>query len=628
MVTGNPAIARRCRTFRFAVVVCKRGANRELAMNDLGMRMAWTLGLLALALAAAPVAAVQYVVEPVVDVIDAPADGSQGFSQAELDQMLAPIALYPDSLLSQVLIAATYPLEIVAAARWSRQNPQLDGEEAVAAVADRDWDPSVKALVAFPELLARLDENLEWTRNLGDAMLFQEAQVMDSIQFLRARADAAGSLETPEFTRVIREERTIIIEPAVTRIVHVPFYDPWIVYGPWWRPLHPPFFWGPPTVFVHGHPGFFWSSGVRVSSGFFFSSFWWPSSSVIIVNNPRFHPPRHRPAWPHYVPGHRWKHSPVHRRGVHYRHPEVRQRYAAQAPVPRSSARWSGAQQPARELAERDDRGAYRGRQDDRGRQDGADLSSRNRPGAESGRPRFSAGNVPRGENREIGEHRPGRELRPGRESQVGVPGARSPGSASFAARPARPDPGTLERRISQSRNDRTASTANSHRSSQVSRPQAGQPSGTAFRAPQASNRDPITTRTQQRNSRNAVPTRTPQVINRNAAPVRTPQATRPQSTQRSASQVTQRSTSQAPQRSTSQAPTRQSQPQRSPAPSAAPAPASSSRASGAGQSNRGSASRGSASRSSESQGSGSSRQDSRGNSGRAGMSRDTRSHR
>jgi hypothetical protein len=609
MVTGNPATARRCRTFRFAVVICNRGANRELAMNDLGMRMAWTLGLLGLALAAVPVAAEQYMVEPVADVIDTPADVSQGFSQAELDQMLAPIALYPDSLLSQVLIAATYPLEIVSAARWSRQNPQLDGEEAVAAVAGRDWDPSVKALVAFPELLARLDENLEWTRNLGDAMLFQEAQVMDSIQFLRARADAAGSLETTEFTRVIREERTIIIEPAVTRIVHVPFYDPWIVYGPWWRPMHPPFFWGPPTVFVHGHPGFFWGSGVRVSSGFFFSSFWWPSSNVIIVNNPRFHPPRHRPAWPHYVPGHRWKHSPVHRRGVHYRHPEVRQRYAAQAPAPRSSARWSGAQQPARELAGRDDRGAYRGRQD------GADLSSRNRPGAESGRPRFSAGNVPRRENREMGDNRPSREHRPSRESHVALPGARSPGAASFAARPARPDAGTLERRMSQARNDRTASTANSHRSSQVSRPQAGQPSGTAFRAPQATNRDPIATRAQQRNSRNAiptrtpqvvnrnaVPTRTPQVVNRNAAPARTPQASRPQSTQRSAAQ----------------APTRQYQPQRSPAPSAAPAPASSSRASGAGKSSRGS----------ESRDSGSSRQDSRGSSGRAGMSRDTRSHR
>jgi hypothetical protein len=125
-------------------------------------------------LAALPVRAQDYIVEPIVDPVLAGVQ--EGFSQAELDQMLAPIALYPDALLSQVLIASTYPLEIVEAARWSRQNPQLAGEDAVAAVADRDWDPSVKALVAFPELLGRLDEDLAWTRSLGDAMLYQEAR--------------------------------------------------------------------------------------------------------------------------------------------------------------------------------------------------------------------------------------------------------------------------------------------------------------------------------------------------------------------------------------------------------------------------------------------------------------------
>jgi hypothetical protein len=598
-------------------------------MNDLGMRMAWTLGMMGLALVAAPVSAERYIVEPITEVIDTRADTAQGFSQAELDQMLAPVALYPDSLLTQVLIAATYPLEIVAAARWSRQNPHLDGEEAVAAVADRDWDPSVKAMVAFPELLARLDDNLEWTRNLGDAMLFQEAEVMDSIQFLRARADAAGSLETNEFTRIIREERTIIIEPAVTRIVHVPFFDPWIVYGPWWRPMHPPFFWGPPTVFVHSHPGFFWGSGVRVSSGFFFSSFWWPSSSVIIVNNPRFHPPRHRPAWPHYVPGQRWKHSPVHRRGVHYRHPEVRQRYAGHREESRPPARWNGAQRSDRELAGRDGREGRVDRSAYRGGQGGGDWSVRNRPGTESSRSQPTTGAATRREHRDIAENRPGRESRaevPGARTQRSRPGS---GSGDFAERPARPDARAVERRIGQSRDDRTAATGNSNRPGQVTRPQAGQSAGTAFRAPQATNRDTVptrtpqasnrnatttrtqqmtnrnatTTRTEQLSNRNATTTRSPQAADRSATTTRTPQATRPQSTPRAASQP---------------AATRQAQPQRSPAPSAAPAPAPGSRASGTRDSNR----------SSESRGSGSSRHDARGDSGRAGMSRDSRSHR
>lgn len=295
-------------------------------MNNLGMRILLTLGLLALA--AAPAHAERYVVEPIVDEVATPVEDAAGFTQAELDQMLAPVALYPDALLSQILVAATYPLEIVEAARWSRQNPQLEGEEAVNAIADRDWDPSVKSLVAFPDLLARLDEDLDWTRSLGDAMLYQEEQVMDSIQFLRARADAAGQLESNEYARVIREEETIIIEPAQTRVVHVPYYDPYVVYGSWWWPAYPPVVWARPTYYYHGHPGYYWSSGIHLSSGFFFSSFYWPQRSVVIVHTPRYyHPPRHRSSRHYYTPGQRWKHNPIHRRGVAYRHDDVRQRY-------------------------------------------------------------------------------------------------------------------------------------------------------------------------------------------------------------------------------------------------------------------------------------------------------------
>ena len=110
--------------------------------------------------------------------------------QAELDQMLAPIALYPDALLSQVLMAATYPIEVVEAARWSRANPGLQGDDAVRAVQNEDWDPSVKSLVAFPQILQRMDEKLEWTRSLGDAFLAQEPQMMDQVQQLRQRAEA------------------------------------------------------------------------------------------------------------------------------------------------------------------------------------------------------------------------------------------------------------------------------------------------------------------------------------------------------------------------------------------------------------------------------------------------------
>src|SRR5450759_340250 len=116
--------------------------------------------------------------------------------QPQLDQMLAPIALYPDALLSQILMAATYPLEVVEAARWSRSHPNFAGDDAVRAAERENWDPSVISLLAFPQVLARMDENLEWTQALGDAFLDQESQVMDTVQDLRRRAQAAGNLRS------------------------------------------------------------------------------------------------------------------------------------------------------------------------------------------------------------------------------------------------------------------------------------------------------------------------------------------------------------------------------------------------------------------------------------------------
>ena len=322
-------------------------------MNHDGLRIITVLA--ALVLAAMPLRAEpDYVPAAGDDAAAVTSADAPAFSQAELDQMLAPIALYPDPLLAQILIASTYPLEIVEAARWSSRNPQLAGEDAVAAVADRDWDPSVKALVAFPDVLARMDEDLDWTRNLGDAMLFQEAQVMDSVQFLRARADAAGSLEQDKHVRVIREQETIIIEPVETRLVHVPYYDTRVVYGPWWRPAYPPLYWGPPSYYYPTYTGFYWSAGIHLSPGFFFSSFYWPHSTVVILNRPHYHyyprhyhAPRYRaPHRSYYVPGERWTHNPAHRRGARYRHAEVRQRYQPYIPAPsarRAAAAGNGA---------------------------------------------------------------------------------------------------------------------------------------------------------------------------------------------------------------------------------------------------------------------------------------------
>ncbi len=248
------------------------------------------------------------------------AEERKTFSQAELDQTLAPVALYPDALLSQVLMAATYPLEIVEAARWSRGHSGIQGDEAVRAVEDKDWDPSVKSLVAFPNLLARMDENLEWTRRLGDAFLGQEAQVMDTIQQLRQRAQAEGKLSSDERQRVSEDGKTIVIEQADPRVVYVPYYDPYVVYGSWWWPAYPPVYWAPWPGYYAGYPGFWWGVGVGISAGFFYGGMSWDHHHVAVVHPYAYYakPGYARPYGPppRQIQAGKWQHDNWHRRGV------------------------------------------------------------------------------------------------------------------------------------------------------------------------------------------------------------------------------------------------------------------------------------------------------------------------
>ncbi|HUR41897.1 MAG TPA: DUF3300 domain-containing protein [Verrucomicrobiae bacterium] len=206
------------------------------------------------------------------------------YERAELEQMLAPIALYPDSVLSHVLIAATYPDQLAEAAEWSRDHPRLEGEAAVDAVERKDWDPSVKALVAFPEVLARMDEDPEWTDELGDAFLDHESDVMDSVQSLRQHAYDAGRLGSLDNVKVVREHQYIYIEPAHHHVIFVPYYDPWWAYGGWWWPHHPPYYWrtwyGRPYSYYGG--GWYWGTSYRVQPTFYSSTFYWPQRRVVV----------------------------------------------------------------------------------------------------------------------------------------------------------------------------------------------------------------------------------------------------------------------------------------------------------------------------------------------------------
>ncbi len=265
------------------------------------------------------------------------------FTQQELDQMLAPIALYPDSLLSQILMASTYPIETVQAARWSRANPNLTGDQAVKAVEQNNWDPSVKSLVAFPQILAMLDEKLDWMERLGDAFLSQQQQVMDTVQDLRQKALAAGNLKSNDIVRVEPQGQTIIIEQANPQIVYVPYYNPTVVYGPWWWSDYPPVYWGPwPGYYERPGfgAGFFWGAGITLGVGFFFGAFDWPHRHVSVVNvNSYYYRPSSRIA--NGPPG-GWQHDPSHRRGVPYRDPVLRQQFGRQDARPDARREYRG----------------------------------------------------------------------------------------------------------------------------------------------------------------------------------------------------------------------------------------------------------------------------------------------
>jgi hypothetical protein len=149
----------------------------------------------------------------------------------QLQQLVAPIALYPDSLVAQILAASTFPEQVVEADQWVQAHPDLKGDALAQAVDQQPWDPSVKALTAFPSVLGNMDKNLSWTSSVGDAYYNQEQDVMDAVQAMRQRAQAARNLQTTEQQTVTSEDSTITIEPANPEVVYVPEYDPWVVYG-------------------------------------------------------------------------------------------------------------------------------------------------------------------------------------------------------------------------------------------------------------------------------------------------------------------------------------------------------------------------------------------------------------
>jgi hypothetical protein len=174
------------------------------------------------------------------------------FRTEELEQLVAPIALYPDALLAHILMAPTYPLEIVSAERWVKANPNLKDQALEDALQTQTWEPSVKSLAAFPQVLTMMNDKFDWTQKRGDAFLAQQKDVMDAVQRLRTKTQVQGHLQSMPEQKVIVEQpagsqTTVVkIEPANPQVVYVPTYNPTVVYGAWPYPAYPPYYYYPP----------------------------------------------------------------------------------------------------------------------------------------------------------------------------------------------------------------------------------------------------------------------------------------------------------------------------------------------------------------------------------------------
>jgi len=310
------------------------------------------------------------------------AEETKTFKQEELDQMLAPIALYPDDLLTQILMASTYPLEIVQAARFTKQNKNLKGDALTEALEKQDWDPSVKSLVNFPDVLDQMNEKLEWTQKLGDAFLAQEKQVMDTIQKLRKKAQEAGNLKDNPQQKVVVEQETIVIQSANPEVIYVPSYNPAVVYGAWWWPAFPPplpFFPFFPYATPYAYGAMAFGAGIAMGAawGYAWGHANWHGGDVNInasrntninnnINRDKYKNDMKNKGLGEGGQG-KWKHDSSHRKGVSYRDQGTAQKFNKASTREASQARDS-----------------FRGRSD-QGRQDlsrgGGDRGSVDRGG-------------------------------------------------------------------------------------------------------------------------------------------------------------------------------------------------------------------------------------------------------
>ncbi|WP_238481041.1 DUF3300 domain-containing protein [Dyella telluris] len=262
------------------------------------------------------------------------------YNNQQLDQMLAPVALYPDSLLSQIFMATTYPSDVAEAAAWSAANPKAQGDDAIKQINTKPWDPSVQSLVAFPQVLAQMKQHPDWVQNMGDAFLAQPDDVMASVQRLRNQAKAAGNLSSTSQQKVVEKTAPqqsggtatyIQIEPADPQVVYVPQYNPTVVYGTWPYPAYPPTYWPPPYGYYGYYPGQALAAGLAFGAGIAITGALWGNCNWgggdVDINVNRYNSVNNVNNRISGNGNQRWNHNPDNRRGTPYRDQGSRQRF-------------------------------------------------------------------------------------------------------------------------------------------------------------------------------------------------------------------------------------------------------------------------------------------------------------
>ena len=345
----------------------------------------------AVGLAVHPMASAQQPPPAAATTASATPSSGKAFTQKDLDELMAPIALYPDALLSQVLMASTYPLEVVEAARWQKQNASLKDKALEEAVAKQGWDESVKALTVVPQVLTMMNEKLDWTTKLGDAFLAQQEDVLKTAQNLRKKAEEAGNLKSSEQLTVKKETennvQVIKIESPKPDVVYVPTYNPATVYGTWWYAAPPPYYYYP--------PGYGYGAGLAFASGVFWGAaiaggIGWGNNEININRNTNVNTGNRN----NIQGGDKWKHNPEHRKGAAYRDNGTAQKYGrgSSAQATQSREQFRGQAEQGRNQMSQMDRGELN-RAADRGGAGGRDAAGGGQMSNRSGGGDFGGGN-------------------------------------------------------------------------------------------------------------------------------------------------------------------------------------------------------------------------------------------